>query len=216
MNKLFKILLLSIIGICFNQNNLQAKEQDKLISKIESKYTFNYKKNHIGLFVLENGYTLYFSDKKDKWDIGDTLIIKKPYPQDEDDLDTEEFVRVINKTQGKKRSLLRFGWCDKNKYVISSISHQEDDGEEIIFLTLDNDVILKISYYDEKAYAKSWKKGDRVIVIINTFDDLDTFNDPNGYSCPLFSSSTYHPNWDYEVVNLDALSFPIASADLIL
>lgn len=198
INKLLKNLLFTFIGVYFSQTNLQANEQDTLISKIESKYIFTHKKNSLGFFILKNGYTLYFYKKNTSWNIGDKLIIEKPYPQGEDDFDSEEFLSVINQTQDKKSLLLYSGWCDKNEYVISSKSHKVIDDEYVVFIYLNNGTKLKIMYSDEKPYAKNWKKGDRVIVIINTFTDS------NGYYGSPFPISTYNPNWHYEIVNLDA------------
>lgn len=205
MNKVLSRFLMSSLLLCgFAQASEFEEDKPTILpfpevkeGKIERAYRFSTKvngeKHYRSVMILEDGYTLYNLFKKDDiWAVGDEILIQNPYQEDDGD---EVFVDIENTTQGKKTAALKMGWTLPSHLVISEANYEKnDEGDKSVTITLEDGSKWCFTYFDECAHAKHWRKGDRVLLIINTLD---------GSSQNPFPGQAYLPEYEYNLVNLN-------------
>ncbi|MFI5343413.1 MAG: hypothetical protein ACHQUC_04235, partial [Chlamydiales bacterium] len=161
------------------------------------------KKHPAGIYVLNNGFTLYCYPLKGKktWHIGEIVYLPDPLVDADD---SEVFIDVQNISTGQKQSLLRMGWISPDERTITKKSFHSHDGDDIVTLTLSDGSVWNLTYFDESAIAKSWHKGDKIRLIIDTHDDTLHSPFPDYFCAWNDSKIPYNPEWDYEMINLDS------------
>lgn len=173
--------------------SIQGDLFSEIVGTIERIYRFPERHGRSSYFVLEGGYSLHaFNKKTGRWKVGDQLAVSDEGEEDDDD---EVFLKVKNETRKEKRTLLKCGWASPQPNAIVKTGYQRVHGDEIVTIALDNGTSWKFEYFDETAHAKTWKKGDHVVIFIRTPDNQrPDFNGP-------FSAAD-----DIDMINLDAKS----------
>ena len=163
--------------------------------KIERAYRFATKidgtKQYKSVMILEDGYTIYnIFEKDDIWAVGDDVVIQNPYLNNNIDV---VGVNIENLTQGKKITAVTLGWALPTHIVISDVKYEKNEANKLVTVTLKDDSQWRFSYSDEYAHAKHWRKGDKVLIVIDTLDG----NTQNPFPGP------YVPEYEYNMINLN-------------